>query len=47
MQIYKLNLWNAEGGMRNAEKEKAECLKFTFSAFRIPNSPFIYLCHML
>ena len=34
---------NVELGMRKAEKEMAECLIFTFSAFRIPNSEFLEL----
>ena len=31
---------NAEVGMRNAEKELADCLLIIFSAFRIPTSEF-------
>jgi len=34
---------NSELGMRNAEKEMAECQIVIFSAFRIPTSTFSYL----
>ncbi len=34
---------NSELGMRNAEKEMAECQVVIISAFRIPTSTFIYI----
>jgi hypothetical protein len=36
--------WNSEVGMGNADKDMVERLNFIFSAFRIPNSTFIYFC---